>query len=233
MLDQQNRQQFLEHLASQLGRKARTQVVGSYTKVNNHPVTRLTELDEQQRYAAFIESAQAILVDCVTTTQSDLLDTLNQVCQKYGGGEIILNDDIRLQQYGVIDSVKQQYTTHIWSANSAETNRSFAAKANIGIAFAEYGLTESGGVVLYSAESNGRSVSLLPPVSIVLLERSKILPRVAQLATILHQKAQQGERMPSCVNIISGPSATADIELVKVVGVHGPVKKVYLIIEDR
>lgn len=48
----------------------------------------------------------------------------------------------------------------------------------------------------------------------------------------LHQKAQAGERMPSCINIISGPSSTADIELIKVVGVHGPVKAVYLIIED-
>ena len=52
------------------------------------------------------------------------------------------------------------------------------------------------------------------------------------MAKVLHQKAEQGERMPSCINIISGPSATADIELVKVVGVHGPIKVVYLLIDD-
>ena len=52
------------------------------------------------------------------------------------------------------------------------------------------------------------------------------------MAKVLHKKAQQGERMPSCINIISGPSSTADIELIKVIGVHGPVAKIYLIIDD-
>ncbi|XPE35190.1 LUD domain-containing protein [Shigella flexneri] len=37
--------------------------------------------------------------------------------------------------------------------------------------------------------------------------------------------------IPSCINIISGPSSTADIQLIKVVRIHGPVKAVYLIIE--
>lgn len=86
--------------------------------------------------------------------------------------------------------------------------------------------------MLYSSPNNGRSVSLLPPISVVVLKRSTIQPRIAQVAKVLHQKAEQGERMPSCINIISGPSATADIELVKVVGVHGPIKVVYLLIDD-
>lgn len=64
------------------------------------------------------------------------------------------------------------------------------------------------------------------------MQKRSLPHSVAQLAEKLHQKAQAGERMPSCINIISGPSSTADIELIKVVGVHGPVKAVYLIIED-
>ena len=86
--------------------------------------------------------------------------------------------------------------------------------------------------MLFSQAERGRSVSLLPEKSIVVVRKSKVLPRVAQLAKVLHDKAQQGERMPSCVNIISGPSSTADIELIKVVGVHGPVAKIYLVIDD-
>ena len=77
-----------------------------------------------------------------------------------------------------------------------------------------------------------KTMGVQPTTSVVVVRKSKVLPRVAQLAQVLHEKAQAGERMPSCINIISGPSATADIELIKVVGVHGPVSKIYVVIDD-
>lgn len=232
MLDQQNRSQFLNRLAKQLGRPLRTTVEGDYPRLNDYPTTRFTELSEPERYQAFMKTASEMLVDVIPTTAEKLKQDILQVCEKYGGGNIVVNQDNRLVDYQVTPTVQQHYTTHIWSSEAGEENRKFSETANIGIVFAEYGLIESGGIVLYSAPTNGRSVSLLPPISVVVLKRSTIQPRVAQVAEILHQKAQQGERMPSCINIISGPSATADIELVKVVGVHGPIKVVYLIIDD-
>ncbi|MGC6341284.1 LutC/YkgG family protein [Bisgaard Taxon 45] len=233
MLDQHNRQQFLDHLAKQLGRETRTQVVSEYHPLNAHPTTRLTELSLEQRCEAFIEFAsQTMLVNCQVTTPEKASADLLTLCEAYGGGPVIVNDDRRLLESGITPAVQAQYETHIWSENSAEMNRTFANTANIGIVFAEYGLTESGGIVLFSDAQRGRLVSLLPKVSIVVLNKSTILPRVAQLSQILHEKAQQGERMPSCINLIAGPSSTADIELIKVVGVHGPVAKAYLVIDD-
>lgn len=233
MLDQQNRQQFLDNLAKQLGRECRTTVTKSYPQLNHYPTTRLTDLDCDARCEAFVEFAsQTMLVNCKVTTPANAVADLLTLCEQYGGGPVIVNDDVRLVESGMTLAVQKQYETHIWSTHTAEMNRIFANTANIGIVFAEYGLTESGGIVLFSNAQSGRSVSLLPNVSIVLLKKSTILPRVAQLAEILHQKAQRGERMPSCVNLIAGPSSTADIELIKVVGVHGPVAKAYLIIDD-
>lgn len=117
-------------------------------------------------------------------------------------------------------------------SEKGDENIHIAEKAKTGVVFAEYGLTESGGIVLFSAPERGRSVSLLPEASLFVLRKSTILPRVAQLAQKLHDMAQEGQRMPSCINLIGGPSSTADIELIKVVGVHGPVHATYLIIDD-
>jgi len=44
------------------------------------------------------------------------------------------------------------------------------------------------------------SYSLLPESSLFILRKSTILPRVAQLAEKLHQKAQAGERMGSSLS---------------------------------
>uniref|UniRef100_Q0I2S2 LUD domain-containing protein n=2 Tax=Histophilus somni TaxID=731 RepID=Q0I2S2_HISS1 len=200
--------------------------------VNNYPTTRLTELSKTDLVDEFVRFAKVMMADVIETSEAELNRTLLEVCEKYGGGSVILNNDKRLADLGILQSVQEKYDSYIWDLNQSEENFAQAEKANIGIVYGEYGLAESGGIVLFSDKDFGRSVSLLPEKSIVVLRKSTVLPRVAQLAKILHEKAQRGERMPSCINIISGPSATADIELIKVVGVHGPVHKIYIVIDD-
>ena len=73
---------------------------------------------------------------------------------------------------------------------------------------------------------------LLPIGHIALLRKSTIFPYMTQLMDDWENRIAEGEEIPSNVTFISGPSNTADIELVRVVGVHGPVYASVVLIDD-
>lgn len=56
---------------------------------------------------------------------------------------------------------------------------------------------------------------------------------MTQASAIIKQKIADGDVIPSCINYVTGPSNSADIEMDLVVGVHGPVKAAYIVVEDR
>jgi L-lactate dehydrogenase complex protein LldG len=95
-------------------------------------------------------------------------------------------------------------------------------QSEVGITGADYGLADTGTLVLRSVPGQDRGSSLLPPVHITLLDRSKILPGSDELLFILAEDTKHAGSMKSCITLITGPSKTADIELTLVRGVHGP-----------
>ncbi|MBJ7221886.1 MULTISPECIES: LutC/YkgG family protein [unclassified Brenneria] len=233
MLNQQNRDDFLAEIARQLGREVRHTPVGAVSEVELLAQTRLTDLSRDQRCQAFVDFARDILkAHCVLTSAEALQGNLLALCEEYGRTPVVVSGDARLEELGITQTLQRHYHAHVWRPAARQENIRLAERAKIGVVYAEAGLTESAGVVLFSAPERGCSISLLPETSIFVLRKSAILPRVAQLAQRLHHMAQNGEPIPACINLIAGPSSTADIELIKVVGVHGPVNAVYLIIED-
>jgi L-lactate dehydrogenase complex protein LldG len=86
-----------------------------------------------------------------------------------------------------------------------------------GITGARSAIAETGTVVCVSGAAAARGASLIPPVHIVVLEETQIL---ADLFDYFEQLDPQ--ELPANVNMITGPSKTADIEGVLVTGMHGP-----------
>jgi L-lactate utilization protein LutC len=99
--------------------------------------------------------------------------------------------------------------------------REQAINADIGITGVDYVIAETGSCVLFAGKGVSRVVSLLPPVHVAVVEKGQVLPSLDELFTVRRHDFLNGS-LGSYMNLITGPSRTADIEYTIVTGVHGP-----------
>jgi L-lactate dehydrogenase complex protein LldG len=115
-----------------------------------------------------------------------------------------------------------------------ETLRDFLRRisdSEMGITGVDYGLADTGTLVLMARSDQDRLTSLLPPVHVAVLQTDRILTGLEELCVRLMWDREEGCGLDSCITLITGPSKTADIEFSLVRGIHGP-KEVYVILWD-
>jgi len=128
------------------------------------------------------------------------------------GGDVVLNDEpVVLAARGPLQGAG--YAVRVWPQD-----RAVSAHAVAGVTSVRYAIAETGSVAVVAEPGQGRTVSLVPPVHVAVLPTSRILATVADYFRTLGTL----ERMPAGLNLITGPSRTADIELELSIGVHGP-----------
>ena len=96
-----------------------------------------------------------------------------------------------------------------------------AIEGDIALTGVDYAIAETGSCVLIARKGLSRIVSLLPPVHVAVVERGQVLPSLDELFTLRRRDFLRGD-LGSYMNLITGPSRTADIEHTIVTGVHGP-----------
>lgn len=97
--------------------------------------------------------------------------------------------------------------------------RARCAKAEVGIGPADHAIAESGTIVLVHGPAHPRSISLLPPVHIAVLHAGTL---VNDLGELFEEMQRDGCPGGSAITFVTGPSRTADIEMILTRGVHGP-----------
>lgn len=105
--------------------------------------------------------------------------------------------------------------------------------AEVGVTGANSVAADTGSVALLENEGNIRMDTVLPPVHISITGVDKIVPSIKDaMNELLVQSAYGGLFPPSYINITSGPSSTADIELKRVSPATGP-REFHLILLDN
>ena len=108
------------------------------------------------------------------------------------------------------------------AAPTAAELLTLAAASDLGITTCAWAVAETGTIALYATPATGRLPSLLPTAHLALVRPSQIVETIADgLRLLADHMAQQGGP-PSAVNLVSGPSRSADIDGDLAVGVHGP-----------
>jgi L-lactate dehydrogenase complex protein LldG len=140
-----------------------------------------------------------------------ILDVLKETKEKHNLQQAILWDDARIASLGLSDELNRLDISVTSDPMSAD----------MGITFAEWGVAETGTFAIYNRPNKPRSVSLVPNIYIILVRETSVVPTMNYVLDDM-SKIADADGLPSCVNLIAGPSSTADIELELVIGVHGP-----------
>ncbi|HVC43247.1 MAG TPA: LUD domain-containing protein [Candidatus Binataceae bacterium] len=98
------------------------------------------------------------------------------------------------------------------------------AHADLGIVEAHAAIAATGTLAVVGAADRPNSLTLLPPANLILVHADRVMPDLAAAVAALGTATFVTNR----VALITGPSRTADIEKMIVLGVHGP-KQLYAI----
>src|SRR5665647_1299065 len=112
----------------------------------------------------------------------------------------------------------------------ADKLREHASTLHTALTLADWGIAETGSLVLDSSSEDLRLATMLAETHIAVLPLSRLRPDSEALEEDLIRLMASA---PSYVAFITGASRTADIERVLTIGVHGPQELHVLILKDQ
>jgi L-lactate dehydrogenase complex protein LldG len=120
-------------------------------------------------------------------------------------------------------------TTLPWGATTIEVSTGPSNGDDLNaVSHAAGGVAETGTLVLVSGSHNPTTLNFLPDNHIVVLRAETIAANYESVWTELRKRFGKG-LMPRTVNLITGPSRSADIEQKMLLGAHGP-RRLHIVI---
>lgn len=185
------------------------------------PASTPVGADCWERFAQVLEPLAVRLR--LARSPSEALAHVADIARERGARSYVRWAELPVDVDGALSAVSGLKRLEMPPAGAGERPCPALAGADLGITGAHAALLDSGSLALVAGPDCPRSVSLLPIAHVCLVPRAALAPDVSALPGLLEAHRSASGSLPACLNLVTGPSSTADIELVLVRGVHGPV----------
>jgi len=115
-----------------------------------------------------------------------------------------------------------------WAKEDWDPNE--MAQLSAGLVAAEWLLADTGSCIVINETAEQRLLCYLPPVSVVVARVEQLREHMPAAWPEVARATAEADRRGEFV-LITGPSRTADIEKILILGVHGPKRLVVLLID--
>ena len=181
---------------------------------------RRTDMSRRQVVDLFVENVLDYGASVHRVGRSDLVTTMTGICRERG-----------VHTMAVAPGFPEQTVTRagvVLLRDETPMSRASLSRADGVATSAAVGIAETGTIVLVSGSGMGRrALSLVPDVHVCVITEDQVVGTVPEALEALATSATRP------ITFISGGSATSDIELVRVQGVHGPrVLEVILLADE-
>ena len=173
---------------------------------------RAGKLDSQARIVLMIERLREYDAEVVECLPEEVPVAIASQIKASGRLQFVLAPEIPEEW---LSSAERKIDGIRWTRDHGLTTAAIE-KMDGAITEAFCGIADSGTVVLHHSPREGRRVlTLLPDWHLCILRASQIVETLPEYFALSPDP-------PTLVTWISGPSATADIEMTRIKGVHGP-----------
>lgn len=215
MMPGETQEQFLKRVTDALADRGKL-----VSLPDEHEIARVVrgEQDVVAEFAARAEQAKMIVHR--VAGEAALVDTIVEIMRQVGATSAVVPDDGLPGRAGIIERLGRE-SVKLVSADEPDG----AFSADVGITGVEKAVAETASLCLTSGGGRRRLASLAVPTHIGVVRAKQIVP------DLLDWAVQTPAQPPAGQTLVSAPSKTADIELILVMGVHGPRQEHVIIVD--
>ncbi len=184
--------------------------------------------DKKERVAKFVELMSAMRTEVHQVKGDEWVAKLQEIMAERGLKNLVYGQgtDISKKLEAAWKGKKDIGPLVPWTQD-AEAFRDELFEAGAGITTTMGGIAEAAAMILWPSPEEPRMLSLVPPVHFAVVKADKIWTSFAEAIEALDWSAKS----PTNALLISGPSKTADIELILQFGVHGPTDLIVFVVD--